>query len=243
MELNKNKGALPLYVQLKTIVKNNIMTGKLVKGDLLPAEIVYQKKYGVSRITIRQAITELENEGFVERKRGKGTTVIYQQRIEEDLSRVMSFTNELLERGMVPGCKKAHIEIIKADEFVASIFGVLENTELYLITRVRTADAQPVVLFKTYLINDHKMPMNDNEYKGSLYELMNKYGEETLSYNKEKIEATLANKEISVALEVKEKSAILKRTRIGYNLDKKVIEYTLSFYPASSYSYIISDVK
>lgn len=243
VKLNKGKGELPLYIQIKQIIKEKIMNGDLHHGDFLPAEIVYQEEYGVSRITIRQAIVDLENEGLVERKRGKGTSVIYQERIEEDLSRVMSFTNELLQRGMVPGCKKAHVEIIKSKQFLADLFGIKKGEELYCISRVRTADGQPVVLFKTYLINDHKMPMDDNEYNGSLYELMNKYGEETLTFNKEKIEATLATIELAEALEIKEKSAVLKRTRIGYNKDKKVIEYTLSFYPANRYSYIISDVK
>jgi GntR family transcriptional regulator len=243
VKLNKGKGELPLYIQIKQIIKDKILNGDLNYGDLIPAEIVYQQEYGVSRITIRQAIIDLENEGLVERKRGKGTSVIYQEIIEEDLTRVMSFTNELIQRGMIPGCKKAHVEIVKAGDVLADIFNINLNRELYYINRVRTADGQPVVLFKTYLINDHKMPMNDNEYKGSLYELMNKSGEETLTYNKEKIEATLATKELAEALEIKEKSAVLKRTRIGYNKDKKVIEYTLSFYPANRYSYIISDVK
>jgi len=241
-KLNRGKGEMPLYIQIKKVLKEKIINGDFVYGELLPAEIFYQNEYEVSRITIRQAIFELENEGLVERKRGKGTSVIYQKRIEEDLTRVMSFTNELLQRGMLPGCKKAHVEIVKANSFLADIFKIKLNEELYFVSRVRTADGEPIVLFQTYFINDHKMPMNDNEYKGSLYALMKKYGEETLTFNKEKIEATLATKKLAEALEIKEKSAVLKRTRIGYNKDKKVIEYTLSFYPANRYSYIISDV-
>lgn len=242
-KLDKSKGNLPLYIQLKKIIKKQIISGELKPGDLLPAELVYQNDYDVSRITVRQAIADLENEGLVERRRGKGTTVIYRERIEEDLSRVASFTNELLQRGMEPGCKMAHIEIVKANDYLADIFGIDINDELYEISRVRTADGEPIVYFKTYLLNDHKLPMNDNEYRGSLYELMKKHGKETLSFNKEKIEATLANEEIVNALDVEEKSAILKRIRIGYNADMKLIEYTISYYPADRYSYIISDVK
>ena len=66
---------IPLYSQLVGIIKQNISSGKLGVGDLLPSESELCRAMGISRNTVRQAIGELEEEGLVVRKRGKGTFV------------------------------------------------------------------------------------------------------------------------------------------------------------------------
>ena len=66
---------IPLYTQLVGIIKQNISSGELNVGDLLPSEAELCRTMGISRNTVRQAIGELEEEGLVVRKRGKGTFV------------------------------------------------------------------------------------------------------------------------------------------------------------------------
>ena len=66
---------IPLYAQLVGIIKQNISSGELNVGDLLPSEAELCRTMGISRNTVRQAIGELEEEGLVVRKRGKGTFV------------------------------------------------------------------------------------------------------------------------------------------------------------------------
>src|SRR5579863_1888906 len=77
-------GPMPLYHQLKQIVRSEIERGMYKPGDRLPSEPELIQRYGVSRITVRQALTELENEGVVVRRHGKGTYVA-EQHIEQDL--------------------------------------------------------------------------------------------------------------------------------------------------------------
>ena len=81
-KLDTSKGAMPMYLQIYQILKKDILSNVYVKGELIPSEALLQKKYDVSRITARQAIAQLEQDGLVERARGKGTRVKMQDRID-----------------------------------------------------------------------------------------------------------------------------------------------------------------
>lgn len=78
-------------------------------GDRVDSEMEIQEMYDVSRITARQAILELEQEGMVKRGRGKGTFVTYRPKIKEELSHIRSFTDEMTALGRKPGTKSFHI--------------------------------------------------------------------------------------------------------------------------------------
>ena len=92
--LDFGRGAKPLYMQLKEIIRKDIETGVYARHETIPAEIAFQNEYGVSRITVRQAISSLEQEGYVERSRGRGTQVIWRKGIEEDVNQLISLTDE-----------------------------------------------------------------------------------------------------------------------------------------------------
>ena len=139
-KLDFGKGAVPLYIQIKKIIKDKILSKEYAPGDSLPSEAQLQEIFHVSRITARQAIAQLESEGLVERARGKGTRVLFQNKIEEQLAGIKSFTNEMLERGIQPGTRWAHIELVKADRHVADIFGCKKGDLVYRLDRVRTGD-------------------------------------------------------------------------------------------------------
>ena len=85
-KLTTKKGGKALYIQIKDIYRDKILSGELKLGDKIESEMEIQQKYNVSRITARQAILDLEKEGMVKRGRGKGTFVIWQPAIEEELS-------------------------------------------------------------------------------------------------------------------------------------------------------------
>ena len=96
-KLDFGKGAVPLYIQIKKIIKDKILSKEYAPGDSLRSEAQLQEIFHVSRITARQAIAQLESEGLVERARGKGTRVLFQNKIEEQLA------------GIIFGCKKGDL--------------------------------------------------------------------------------------------------------------------------------------
>lgn len=229
MKLNHKRGAIPLYLQIYEILRSKIEGEAYVYGDLLPSELELEKHYHVSRITVRQAIAELEKEGYVKRARGKGTTVTYTSRINESLSEIRSFTKEMEERGRKPGTRYIDIRKTAATEEVANALGIEIGSEVYHLYRVRTADDEPIVIFETFLSNDYDFPLDKESYQGA------KLPTRVL----ENFQAMLADKRIAELLQVRTGSPILKRCRISYNAENKAIEYTTSYYRGDRYSYSI----
>lgn len=239
-KLDFQKGAIPLYLQIKKILKTKIESGKYAYGEVIPSELQLQYDFDVSRITVRQAIVDLEREGYLERKRGKGTTVIYQPKIEEELLGIVSFTEEMKSRGLTPGTSYAHIEKVKVDKDVATILKIKENSEALLLKRVRTSNDIPMAYFETYFVKGINLPLKDKQYYGSLYELMEKNGIEKPSSTTERISAGIAKEDIAKRLDIKKNAPVLIRSRVSYSKNQDVIEYTTVYYPASRYSYIIN---
>ena len=238
-QLDFNKGAIPLYIQNKKIIKDKILSNEYAPGDAIPSEAQLQKRFGVSRITARQAIAQLETEGLVERARGKGTRVIFQNKIEEELIGIKSFTNEMLERGITPGTSYVHIEMTVADKEVAEVFHCPLQEQVYRLSRVRTGDGAPMVYFISYFSKDRNLPLDDTRYQGSMYALLDELHINKPSRSKESFYAVTATKEIAEKLEMKKGEALLVRKRVSYDHDGRVLEYTVSYYPGDRYSYTI----
>lgn len=239
MKLNYKRGAIPLYLQIYEILKEMIEKEDYAYGDLLPSELELEKHYHVSRITVRQAIAELEKEGYVKRARGKGTTITYSSRINESLSEIRSFTKEMEDRGLKPGTCMIDITKVKANEEVAHALNVDINSEVYRLYRVRTADDEPIVIFETYLSSDYDFPLDKKSYEGAMYEVFEEVGVKIPTKVQENFQAMLADQKIAKLLKVKQGSPILKRCRVSYNVENKAIEYTISYYRGDRYSYSI----
>lgn len=237
--LNFEKGAIPLYVQIKKIIKDKILSKEYAPGDSIPSEAQLQEQYHVSRITARQAIAQLESEGLVERARGKGTRVIFQNKIEESLKGIKSFTNEMLERGIQPGTRSAHMKLVKADQHLATIFGCSLGDEVYCLDRIRTGDDVVIVNFISYFSKERELPLDDKLYNGSMYALLDELNIKKPVKTKENFKSIVAKKELAEKLEIKKGDPILVRERISYDHSGKVLEYTISYYPGERYSYSI----
>ncbi len=109
---------LPRYFQLKEIMRERIRSGEWKPGELIPSERELSEKYGISRMTARQAITELVNEGLFYREQGKGTFVS-QRKITQQLIHLTGFTEDIRARGQRPGTKVLSATMHPADEETA----------------------------------------------------------------------------------------------------------------------------
>ncbi|MGN0479727.1 MAG: GntR family transcriptional regulator [Hominenteromicrobium sp.] len=237
--LDYAKGALPLYMQIYQDLKEKIQENVYEYGQNIPTEFELQELYGVSRITVRQAIQVLEQEGLVIRARGKGTVVARQQKIKELLSRIRSFTEEMRDRGMTPGTKFAQVMRVQADEKLADIFSCPVGETLYRVRRVRTANGRAIVLFDTYLSGRHEIPLENERYFGSLYELLEQQGLSAPVGIEEQFEAVTADETIAEALGIPVGAPVMKRVRTAFDQDLAVQEYTVSYYDAAQYTYVV----
>lgn len=141
----------PFYVQLAEILRRRISQKEWPNGSRIPTETELCDTYHVSRITVRQALSRLANDGLITRARGRGTFVSFTNLTAAPRS-VSSFSTELTELGMQPGSKVIALRTIKADAGDAQLLGCEIGTELFQINRVRTADGTPIGVQHTKLI-------------------------------------------------------------------------------------------
>ena len=121
--LKRERGSLPLYKQLEMMIRESIDNGDFSYGDILPAESEYMAKFGISRITIRQAMQLLASEGYVQGRPGKGT-IVTKKKIEEALTGIKSFSDEMREHGVemeTLSCKAGYSD---TPDYIASILGM-----------------------------------------------------------------------------------------------------------------------
>lgn len=239
-KLQTGKGSKSMYLQIKEIYHDRIVNGEIKRGDKIPSEMEIQEEFGVSRITARQAILELEQEGMVKRGRGKGTFVIWQQGIEEELTHIKSFTEEMKSMNRVPGTVSLQVNKIVPEEFVASIFDLEPGQEVYCIKRVRTADEVKMVYFISYFPLSTNLPLDPSQYSQSIYNMLDYSGTGIPKKIEEKISAILPNKEVRNALKISASMPVLLRERISYNEKGELIELTYCYYRGDLYTYKIS---
>ncbi|HLO01534.1 MAG TPA: GntR family transcriptional regulator, partial [Symbiobacteriaceae bacterium] len=140
---------LPLYYQIKQDLLESMESGRLQPGDRLPSERELTEQYGVSRMTVRQAIGHLEQEGFIRREQGKGSFVA-PAKLEETLVGLTSFTEEMQRRGLVPSTRVIRIETVQSER-VAAQLSLPADQPLYALERLRLAGGEPMELEQLYL--------------------------------------------------------------------------------------------
>lgn len=165
---------LPLYYQLKEVLRQQIKSGQLAPDTAIPSEPELVASYQVSRATVRQALTELVNEGLLYRLHGKGTFV-REPRLEQHINELSSLTNELLRRGMRPGGVLLLSELARGSDAVRKRLKLSEDEQVIRLERLRTADGQPIAYEMDYIPYLHSSGLYQRVREiaeGSLYQLL-----------------------------------------------------------------------
>lgn len=178
MKLNETS-LTPLYQQLMEDIKFSIENGKYRYDDKIPTEPELSSSYGVSRITVRRAVDELCNEGYLIKKQGKGTFVCKPKLLRkiERSNEVLSFSKACILNGMKPGAKVLDYQISFARLDEQDFFGVDETTKILYIQRVLTADDTPIMLENNFYVYDKFKFLQDEALENtSLFEVLEKHG-------------------------------------------------------------------
>lgn len=202
MDAITKTNATPLYLQLKNKIKKEIRSGILRPGDKLPSETQMQKEYKMSRVTVRNAMTELEAEGYIIKVQGKGSYVAQSDMLrlpigvtsftEDAKVQGVNFTSEVLEAGL----KMAESKIDK--EF----FKLREDEEIMSVKRVRYADGIPIVVEENHLSCELK-DLAEEDLTQSLYDiLINKYHMIPSNKGRRSIKISYATEEIAEYLQL-----------------------------------------
>ena len=236
MLLKDHAGAQPLWAQLYDILLERIMTEVYPLDELLPTDKDFMMEFGVSRITVRNAMDKLINEGFIMRQRGIGSKVIKNKEDEALLSTVLKSSYQgLVEDGNQKIVKS--VEYIKPPIKVIDFFKLKENEKVIFLQREILKHDKIVGRHQTYL--SPILPINEqSDFSGSLYEKFSSLGYE-VSQVEEKITTHVISEEEKKAFEIEEVVSILRRERrVSFN--QVPLEYTISSYLGTEYSLAIN---
>ncbi|MDB5084209.1 MAG: GntR family transcriptional regulator [Bacilli bacterium] len=227
---------LPLYYQLKEIFDDKIQSGVWPVGQMIPTENELIRMYKVSRTTVREAITALVNEGKLQKKQGKGTSVC-QQKMEERLGRLTGFTEEMESKGFVPGAFVLSMkEIVPKGQVKEVLLGDKEGVILF-IERIRLANSEPIAIERSYWPQQFgKLFQGMDLSVIAFYKVLEDSGI-LLKYADETITAKSSSKTDAKLLGIKEKAPLLCMERISYSVYDEPIEYTFTDYRSDRYTY------
>lgn len=234
--IDKKNKSIPLYTQLEDVIRKSIEDGIYKPGDMIPKEADYQEMYDLSRITVRQAMNNLADKGYLRRIKGKGTIVL-PKKLEEPLLKIKGFTEEMKEKGIIPTTKLASIMISKSFGEVSINLGQKDGDEIYKLRRVRCINNVPIVLFDTFLKQELELDLNNEVYYGSLYDYLQVKKGIRITKVVQRITAAVANKELGSFLGCEVGAPVLILKRQAYDEHGRIVEYTVGKYAADKYEY------
>lgn len=237
IRINKNS-PVPIYHQLQEGIAALIEEGRLKPGEGLPSENELSQAYKISPMTVRQAMAELVNEGYVYRQRGRGTFVSSRP-IQRRLEQLTSFSEEMIARQVIPGSRLLIFEKSPLPNDVIHQLKLLPDMQMTRIKRVRLADENPVGIHDTYLyLPQITITRDELEQFQSLYKLLEFKGIH-LREGEVSLRATAATAESARLLGVELDSPLLRITRISWDTSGKFVEFVDAQYRADLYQYTI----
>lgn len=229
-KLDKNT-PVPLYFQLKGILLDAIKDGKYEVDDNIPTEKEISEMYDISRTTVRQAIAELVQEGWLYREKSKGTFVQMPKINQSFMKSIGSFNEQMEEIGLTPSTELLNYKVVKANESVVENLKCNESEDVIYIHRKRLADNEPVVTVETYLPYERCSFVEEyNLQEQALYPIL-ALKKETKIYKVHRyIQAVEATELDAQYLNIEIGKAIQKVISIGYNIFDEPIEFSIARY-------------
>ena len=212
---------VPLYAQLKYKLLKEIETN-YKPGDLIPPESKLITLYKVSRITVRKAMDELEREGIIIKKQGKGTYV-KEKKISYNANSIGSFTQRFKEQNHSLKTITLEYEIINTDHYVKDL---LKCDTLLCIKRFRVLDDNPFAIMLNYM-DYEKVPNLQKKFKEqSLYSFLKKEYDIEFYGVIETVEARGATKQEAEQLGIQENFPLFSLRRLSSGKDGRLVEYS-----------------
>lgn len=232
---------VPLYHQLAEALEAAIERGDLAPGDRLTNETALTSRFGVSRPTVRRAIQELVDKGFVVRKRGVGTQVI-QPQVRRKM-RLSSLYDDLLESGQQPTTEVLVLRRDCATDEVSRQLGLEKGEEIVRLERRRLAHGRPLALMRNWMPVAVAGDLDMASLEGSgLYALLRASGIRPRVAD-QRIGAKAAEASEAAMLAVEPGAALVTSTRTTYDDYGKAFEYATHLYRGDAYWFEITLVE
>jgi GntR family transcriptional regulator len=226
----------PLYLQLKRWIEDAVATGAIKPGDALPSERDLAQKVDVSRVTVRKAVQHLVRDGILVQRHGSGTFVAPEtHRVEQSLSQLTSFAEDMARRGMAVKSVFLDRGLYHPSPEETVALGLSPSDQVARVARLRISGETPLAIERAAL--SAAILPDPDQVGTSLYAHLDKRGNRPVRAI-QRIRAVSVNAEDAKLLEVSEGVAVLHIERVSYLASGRVIEFTRSVYRGDTYDFV-----
>ncbi len=225
----------PLYLQLQRLIQNQVRAGKLRAGEALPSERDLAHQFGISRVTVRKAIAGLVDKGILVQHWGSGTFIAPTMHVDQALSRLSSFTDDMMIRGLTPGARLIERSCGPAAPKESMALGLSPGEKVSRLKRLRLAGDVPMAI-EHATVPARFLPDPDL-VRHSLYAALAERGcapRRAL----QRLHAVLLDGEQATLLDVPPASAALYIERRSFLEDGTAVEFTASYYRGDAYDFV-----
>lgn len=232
------ESGVPLHIQVRNIIRQEALRGELADPEgKMPTETELMERFGVSRVTIRNALQTLVEEGMLIRERGRGT-FLKTNRVENWVGQLMGFTETIEAMGFKPGAKI--LEKGLTSQLSSRVKESLHTNEAWQLKRLRYANDKPIAIEHAFFPVEIGLKL---ERENLISIAMYRFFEEKLGLSLKKanqmISAVNADEDEANQLNVLENKALLYIERTSYSSENKPVEFLKAVYRPDFFQYII----
>lgn len=228
----------PIYIQIHNQLRSWIEAGKWSVGTRIPAERTLANEFGVSRMTLRQAIQTLVDEGVLERRAGSGTYVA-NQKVQEKMTGVTSFTELMQAIGKQPSSKTLAYYLTVPSQTEVTILNLQPGERILRMERIRYGDNVPICFEVATVPEKLVQNFSRSEMTQSFYQTLAQKAALYPGRAVQTISATNATERIAEYLNIKRGDALLSMHQTSYLQDGRPFEYVHTQYVGNLFEFVL----
>lgn len=230
--------AKPLYRQIADAIRQQIAAGQLHPGDALPTESALQTEFGVSRVTVRQALKQLTEQEIIESIQGSGSYV-KETRVNYDIYQLTGFYEKLADRNVAARSDVLVFEVIKADEKLAQKMQLTPQQKVWHVKRVRFIAQKPVALEETWMPLSLFPDLTWEVMESSKYHFVEQVKKLVIERSEQEIVPVMPSQEAVAALGLDPARPILEKISCSYLADGRIFEYSRNVFNSDDYKFTL----
>ncbi|GKU83510.1 GntR family transcriptional regulator [Niallia sp. NCCP-28] len=235
-----SESSIPLYLQLKQSIMDDINNSIYLPGERLPTEPELCEKYNVSRITVRKAVLDLVEEGYLLKQQGKGTFVKH-SKVKRELVAVNGYSEYMISAGITPQPQIISHSIKEADKEMAEKLNIPLDSQVLELKRLLYFNNEPL----SYENSTYSLELYPNLVKlvhenASMHKILKEHYEVIPAYNNKVLNVIFAEKETAEYLKCNVRDSLYEIEKIAFDANQMPIYHSILYYITSHVSFTIT---
>lgn len=227
----------PLYIEITQDLASRIEGGEFRRGDKLPTEQQLTQQYHVSRVTIRQAVQQLAEKGYIKKVQGSGSHVLYspQKLMMNRSAQILSYSEELRQRGKRASYRVITFELQDASAELCAHLDLQNETRVYYYERILSSDETPYCYEEGYMPYCYFPDLSATHLEHSKLDYVENIKGIEIDYSHQVVQAILPDDRMMHLLQLDERKPLLRNHHVTYAMSGKPIFFTINVFDTDAY--------